>query len=77
MKIFKIQLTAEPNIGKKRLAIEKNEIKYYPSFEVAKTLRLNPLLLSKITSQFMVQDSSKGKVNIGLELKFESKRQKF
>ena len=61
----------------KRLAIEKNEIKYYPSFEVAKTLRLNPLLLSKITSQFMVQDSSKGKVNIGLELKFESKRQKF
>lgn len=76
VKIFKIQLTAEPNIGKKRLTIEKNEIKYYPSFEVAKTLRLNPLLLSKITSQFMVQDSSKGKVNIGLELKFESKRQK-
>ncbi|CAI5757161.1 unnamed protein product [Candida verbasci] len=76
IKIFKIQSTQEPNIGKKRLAIENREIKYYPSFEVAKTLRISPLLLSKITSQYIITNEKNQKVNIGLELKFESKRQK-
>ncbi|RCK63054.1 5'-3' exoribonuclease 1 [Candida viswanathii] len=75
IKIFKIQSTAEPNIGKRRLAIENKEITYYPSFEVSKTLKISPYLLSRITSQFMVKDG-KQNVNIGLELKFESKRQK-
>ncbi|RLV94708.1 5'-3' exoribonuclease 1 [Spathaspora sp. JA1] len=75
IKIFKIPAAAEPLIGKKRLAKEQREIKYYPSFEVSKTLRISPLLLSRITSQFMVQDE-KSKINIGLELKFESKREK-
>ncbi|KAI5954380.1 exo2 [Candida jiufengensis] len=75
IKISKISSVAEPNIGKKRLFTESKEIQYVPSFEVAKTLRINPLLLSKITSQFMVQGPDK-KINVGLELKFESKRQK-
>ncbi|KAL6450930.1 XRN1 5'-3' exoribonuclease 1 [Candida maltosa Xu316] len=75
IKIFKIQSIAEPNIGKKRLFIESKEFKYYPSYEVSKTLKLNPLLLSRITSQFMIQDGRQ-KVNIGLELKFESRREK-
>lgn len=75
VKISKIQSTAEPNIGKKRLAIEQREIKYLPSYEVSKMLRISPLLLSRITSQFMVQDE-KSKLNIGLELKFEMKKQK-
>ena len=45
---------------------------YTPSFAVAKTLGLNPLVLSKITSAFqvIVEDS---KVNVGLNLKFEAK----
>ncbi|KAG2735510.1 hypothetical protein G9P44_001724 [Scheffersomyces stipitis] len=76
IQIFKIQSIAEPNIGKKRLNIENREFKYYPSFEVSKTLRLNPLLLSRITSQYMILDDRGGRTNIGLELKFESKRQK-
>ena len=75
IKIFKIQSTAEPNIGKKRLAVENKEINYYPSFEVSKTLRMSSYLLSRITSQFMVKDGRQS-INIGLELKFESKRQK-
>ncbi|KAI3406046.2 exo2 [Candida oxycetoniae] len=75
IKIFKIQSTAEPNIGEVRSIIESREIKYSPSFEVSKTLRINSLLLSKITSQFMVTHEGK-KINIGLDLKFESKRQK-
>ncbi|KAK6455429.1 Kem1 5 [Scheffersomyces xylosifermentans] len=76
IKISKIQSIAEPNIGKKRWSIENREIKYYPSFEVSKTLRLNPLLLSRITSQYMILDGNGSRTNIGLELKFEGKRQK-
>ncbi|EDK45238.1 5'-3' exoribonuclease 1 [Lodderomyces elongisporus NRRL YB-4239] len=75
VQIFKIQSSAEPNIGKRRLIVESKEIQYLPSFEVSKALRINPLLLSKITSQYMIRDGNQ-KTNIGLELKFESKRQK-
>ncbi|KAG7662769.1 exo2 [[Candida] subhashii] len=75
IKIFKIQSTAEPNIGKKRVNMENREIRYAPSFEVSKLVRISPLLLSRITSQFMIQEE-KSKTNIGLELKFEMKKQK-
>ncbi|CUM65023.1 uncharacterized protein PRCAT00002642001 [Priceomyces carsonii] len=76
IKISKIQTNAEPNIGKQRYEMEKKEIKYYPSYEVAKTLRLHPLFLSKISSGFMVEDNKGRKVNVGLELKFEGRREK-
>ncbi|MCJ1352989.1 MAG: hypothetical protein MMC33_002973 [Icmadophila ericetorum] len=48
---------------------------YTPSFAVARMLGLNPLVLSKVTSAFqvMVDDS---RVNLGLNLKFESKKLK-
>ena len=48
---------------------------YTPSFAVARMLGLNPLVLSKITSAFqvMVDDT---RVNLGLNLKFESKKLK-
>lgn len=75
IKVNKIQATAEPNIGKRRLEVENKEIKYLPSFQVSKLLKLNPLFLSQITSGFMLEDGNK-KVNIGLELKFEARRQK-
>ncbi|KAI5962155.1 exo2 [Candida pseudojiufengensis] len=75
IKISKISSVAEPNVGKRRLYTESKEIQYIPAYDVAKTLRIDPLLLSKITSQFMIQGPDK-KINIGLELKFESKRQK-
>ena len=48
---------------------------YSPSFAVAKTLGLNPLALSKITSRFEVI-LDEGKVNLGLNLKFEAKKLK-
>ncbi|KAI5969618.1 exo2 [Candida margitis] len=75
IRVSKISSVAEPNIGKRRQSIEAKQINYVPSFDVAKKLGINPLLLSKITSQYMIQDGNK-KVNIGLELKFQSKRQK-
>lgn len=48
---------------------------YTPSFAVAKMLSLNPLALSKITSSFQVSSGSL-KLNLGLNLKFESKKLK-
>ena len=48
---------------------------YIPSYAVAKNLGLNPLALSKITSSYSVRvDDSR--VNLGLNLKFEAKKQK-
>lgn len=78
VKISKIQSTSEPNIGKRRLDIESKEIKYLPSFQVNKLLKVSGLFLSQITSGYMVFDDvkDKRKINVGLELKFEARRQK-
>lgn len=48
---------------------------YTPSFAVAKKLGLNPLALSKITSSFTVNTAAL-RLNLGLNLKFESKKLK-
>lgn len=79
IKISKIQKTAEPNIGKKRFAMELREFKYYPSFDISKHLHIHPLLLSRITTTFFIIDDfgkNSSRANIGLELKFETRRQK-
>lgn len=76
VQIKKIQSTQEPDIGRKRLNIENKEIRYLPSYEVAKLLGVNGLVLSKITGSFMVKDKGGNKVNIGLDLKFDVRRLK-
>ena len=48
---------------------------YFRAYLVAKQLSLNPLALSKITSSFNVTSSSL-RLNLGLNLKFESKQLK-
>lgn len=48
---------------------------YTPSFAVARMLSLNPLVLSKITSAFQVL-LEEGRINLGLNLKFEAKKLK-
>ncbi|KAI9726083.1 MAG: hypothetical protein M1828_002091 [Chrysothrix sp. TS-e1954] len=48
---------------------------YTPSFAVARLLNLSPLALSKITASFSVESSSL-RLNLGLNLKFEAKKQK-
>ncbi|KAK6462135.1 Kem1 5 [Scheffersomyces coipomensis] len=75
IRISKISTVSEPSIGKDRLKLEEREYKYLSAYEVARALRINSLLLSKITSSFMVQNRNQN-VNIGLELKFEGKRLK-
>ncbi|KAI0911223.1 exoribonuclease 1 [Ustulina deusta] len=50
---------------------------YKPSYAVAKDLGLHPLILSKITSSFYVYTvGGNMKVNLGLNLKFEGRKQK-
>lgn len=75
IQISKIQSQLEPAIGKKRLKIEQTEIKYLPSFEVAKHLRITGLFLSKITGSFMLKDRN-SKLNVGLDIKFDARRLK-
>ena len=48
---------------------------YLPAFRVAQNLQMNPLALSKITSSFNVTSSSL-RLNLGLNLKFESRQLK-
>lgn len=49
---------------------------YTPAFAVAQMLGLNSLVLSKIASSFIVETPSSSRINLGLNLKFESKKQK-
>ena len=64
-----------PEFGRQIVKDAERHLHYTPSFAVAKTLGLNPLVLSKITSSFQVAlDDSR--VNLGLNLKFEAKKLK-
>ncbi|KAL2437019.1 5'-3' exoribonuclease 1 [Exophiala dermatitidis] len=48
---------------------------YVPSYQVARSLNLNALVLAKITSSFSVRVDDQ-RVNLGLNLKFEAKKLK-
>ena len=64
-----------PEFGRQIVKDAERHSHYTPSFAVAKTLGLNPLVLSKITSSFQVALDD-NKVNLGLNLKFEAKKLK-
>lgn len=53
-----------------------HQTRYTPSYTVAKMLGLHPLVLSKITSSFSVSALGLPRLNLGLNLKFESKKLK-
>ncbi|KAI9846336.1 MAG: hypothetical protein M1837_004189 [Sclerophora amabilis] len=65
----------EPEFGKECAASAERTTPYTPSYAVARMLSLNPLVLSKITSSFSVTVDEQ-RVNLGLNLKFEAKKQK-
>jgi 5'-3' exoribonuclease 1 len=65
----------EPEFGKERARNAEKLSPYMPSYAIARSLRLNPLVLAKITSSFSV-DIEGSRVNLGLNLKFEAKKQK-
>ena len=64
-----------PEFGRQIVKDADRRTQYTPSFAVAKTLGLNPLVLSKITSSFQVVLDD-NRVNLGLNLKFEAKKLK-
>lgn len=65
----------EPEFGKIHAREAAKLSPYVPSYAVARSLRLNPLVLAKITSSFAVNVDGQ-RVNLGLNLKFEAKKQK-
>ncbi|KAL2863295.1 chromatin-binding exonuclease XRN1 [Aspergillus lucknowensis] len=65
----------EPEFGRERARNAEALSPYMPSFAIARNLRLNPLVLAKITSSFSV-DVEGSRVNLGLNLKFEARKQK-
>ncbi|TAQ83855.1 hypothetical protein B7494_g7816 [Chlorociboria aeruginascens] len=66
----------EFEFGKNIVKNHNNSTQYIPSFAVAKLLGLHPLVLSKITSSFAVTSVGQMRLNLGLNLKFESKKLK-
>jgi 5'-3' exoribonuclease 1 len=66
----------EVEFGKNIVMGTGHKTQYIPSFQVAKMLGLHPLVLSKITSSFSVSAMGLPRLNLGLNLKFESKKLK-
>jgi 5'-3' exoribonuclease 1 len=65
----------EPEFGHDIVVKAERETPYTPSYAVARQLHLHPLVLSKLTSSFQVSVLGM-RVNLGLNLKFESKKLK-
>ena len=66
----------EPDFTKRIILDAQRGMHYLPSYMVAKQLELHPLTLSKITSSYFVQTVGGLRVNLGLNLKFEARKQK-
>ncbi|VBB76269.1 Putative 5'-3' exoribonuclease 1 [Podospora comata] len=66
----------EPDFAKRIIYESERGNSYMPSYMVAKQLDLHPLALSKITSSYFVKTVGDLRVNLGLNLKFEGKKQK-
>lgn len=65
----------EPEFGKQHVRQAEKYAPYTPSFAIARNLRLNPLVLAKITSSFSVTIDGQ-RANLGLNLKFEARKLK-
>jgi 5'-3' exoribonuclease 1 len=76
LSVVKASIRKEPTVGYQIAKLEHQRTRYFPSSEVARNLRIHPLFLSKITSSFMIFDEKNKRVNVGLDLKFESRREK-
>ncbi|KAI7974680.1 hypothetical protein EIK77_003828 [Talaromyces pinophilus] len=77
-KVHGIMITVkgkEPEFGKQHVRQAEKLAPYTPSFAIARNLRLNPLVLAKITSSFSVTIDGT-RANLGLNLKFEARKLK-
>ena len=69
------QTGKEPDFARQFIQEAERSTPYTASYRLARNLGLNPLVLSKITSSFQVLVGDQ-RVNLGLNLKFEAKKQK-
>jgi 5'-3' exoribonuclease 1 len=65
----------EPEFTKEIVRDAESITKYKPAYRLARELKINPLVLSKITSSFQAMVDGK-RLNLGLNLKFEAKQRK-
>jgi len=66
----------EPDFTQRIIQEAQRGNKYTPSYMVSKQLELHSLTLSKITSSYFVRTIGDLRVNLGLNLKFEGRKQK-
>lgn len=66
----------EPDFAKQVIFKHERENRYIPSYHVARDLNLHGLAFSKITSSYQVLSVGGLRVNLGLNLKFESRKLK-
>ncbi|KAH6626420.1 XRN 5'-3' exonuclease N-terminus-domain-containing protein, partial [Chaetomium sp. MPI-SDFR-AT-0129] len=71
-----VQEKGETTFAKKIIHDAERGMHYLPSYMVAKQLDLHPLTLSKITSSYFIRTLGDLRVNLGLNLKFEGRKQK-
>ncbi|KAH8652315.1 XRN 5'-3' exonuclease N-terminus-domain-containing protein [Xylariales sp. PMI_506] len=69
-------LDTEPYFAKEVIRDYERRNTYVPSYALAEQLGLKPLLLSKIMASFFVSTIGGIRVNLGLDLKFEARKQK-
>ena len=73
-----LTLKVKENLDFAKDIVKKSESEkpYFPSYTVATLVNLKPLPLSKIMSSFTVVVNGETRLNLGLSLKFEARRQK-
>ncbi|KAI1432663.1 exoribonuclease 1 [Xylaria sp. CBS 124048] len=74
--VVSVPVNKEPEFTRSIIQHIERKSGYKPSYAVARDLGLDPLALSKITSSFYVKTVGDIKVNLGLNLKFEARKQK-
>ncbi|KAI5923853.1 exoribonuclease 1 [Camillea tinctor] len=75
--LLSVPATKEVDFARPIIRRSEQQNRYKPSYAVAKELGLHPLILSRITSSFYVHTiGGSMKVNLGLNLKFEGRKQK-
>jgi 5'-3' exoribonuclease 1 len=66
----------EPEFGHEIAREQENDIQYDSGQNIARELSISPLALSKLTSALTVNEKSTQKINVGLNLKFDSRGEK-
>lgn len=76
VQILTLKVKESLDFAKDIVKNSENEKPYFPSYTVATLVNLKPLPLSKIMSSFTVVVNGDTRLNLGLSLKFEARRQK-